>query len=165
MPALLPIRRSTRQNNAIRCVLAEAGRPLLPTEILIAAQAIVPSLGMATVYRNLKQLTEDGDVQVVELPGESPRYELCGAHHHHFLCHQCQRVFDIDTCPGDLQKIAPPGFTVADHDLTLYGTCPQCAPAPAAEAASPGGPVDAKPRSSAKARPGKGPACCTTPHG
>lgn len=164
MPALLPIRRSTRQNNAIRCVLAEAGRPLLPTEILMAAQTIVPSLGMATVYRNLKQLAEDGEVQIVELPGESPRYELCGAHHHHFLCRQCQRVFDIDTCPGDLQKIAPPGFTVADHDLTLYGTCPQCAPATTVK-----GPLSIEHSGTrtpnAKIKTGKAPVRCTASHG
>lgn len=133
MPAtsvLLPARRSTRQNHAIRAVLAAAGRPLLPTEILLAAQVAVPSLGLATVYRNIKQLMEDGDVHIVELPGDPPRYELAGKHHHHFHCQGCDRVFDIHACPGDLQTLAPRGFTVADHDLTLYGTCPECQPAP-----------------------------------
>jgi Fur family ferric uptake transcriptional regulator len=38
-------------------------------------------------------------------------------------------VFDVHACPGDLSRLAPPGFTVEDHDLTLYGRCRECAPA------------------------------------
>jgi Fur family ferric uptake transcriptional regulator len=121
--------RSTRQRTAIREVIAAAGRPLLPQEVLDAAQSQVPGLGIATVYRNLKALTLDGELRSVELPGENPRYELVGhGHHHHFQCTQCQRVFDVHACPGDLGKLAPQGFTVEDHDLTLYGKCGDCKP-------------------------------------
>jgi Fur family ferric uptake transcriptional regulator len=50
-------------------------------------------------------------------------------HHHHFQCQQCQKVFDVHACPGDLSRLAPPGFTVKDHDLTLYGDCKDCSAA------------------------------------
>ncbi|MGC3986064.1 MAG: transcriptional repressor [Pseudorhodoferax sp.] len=119
--------RSTRQRDAIRQALVQAGRPLLPPEILAAAQAEVPALGIATVYRNLKQLVEAGEVQSVELPGEAPRFEPGGHHHHHFSCTVCHRVFDVHACPGDMQKLAPPGFAVERHELTLYGRCDECA--------------------------------------
>lgn len=120
--------RSTRQRDAIRQALVQAGRPLLPTEILAAAQAEVPALGIATVYRNLKQLAEAGEVQSVELPGDAPRFEPGGHHHHHhFSCTVCHRVFDVHACPGDMQKLAPPGFAVERHELTLYGRCDECA--------------------------------------
>lgn len=120
--------RSSRQRDAIRQALVQAGRPLLPTEILAAAQAEVPALGIATVYRNLKQLAEAGEVQSVELPGEAPRFEPGGHHHHHhFSCTVCQRVFDVHACPGDMHKLAPAGFTVERHELTLYGRCSDCA--------------------------------------
>ncbi|CAN7720478.1 transcriptional repressor [Pseudorhodoferax sp. LjRoot39] len=120
--------RSTRQRDAIRQALVQAGRPLLPTEILAAAQIEVPALGIATVYRNLKQLAEAGEVQSVELPGDAPRFEPGGHHHHHhFSCTVCHRVFDVHACPGDMQKLAPPGFVVERHELTLYGRCDECA--------------------------------------
>lgn len=120
--------RTTRQRDAIRQALVQAGRPLLPTEILAAAQAEVPALGIATVYRNLKQLAEAGEIQSVELPGEAPRFEPGGHHHHHhFSCTVCHRVFDVHACPGDMQKLAPPGFAVERHELTLYGRCGECA--------------------------------------
>lgn len=122
--------RNTRQRTAIREAIASSARPLLPQEVLDAAQGQVPGLGMATVYRNLKGLLEDGEVQLVQLPGENPRYELAGhAHHHHFQCRQCQRVFDVTACPGNLAALAPPGFTVDDHELTLYGRCGDCSAA------------------------------------
>jgi Fur family ferric uptake transcriptional regulator len=121
--------RNTRQRNAIRDAIAQANRPLLPQEVLDAAQQEVPGLGIATVYRNLKVLLEQGELQAVNLPGENPRFERVGhQHHHHFQCRQCQRVFDVHACPGDLSRLAPQGFTVEDHDLTLYGRCKDCSP-------------------------------------
>lgn len=126
--------RNTRQRSAIRDAIAQAERPLLPQEVLDAAQQAVPGLGIATVYRNLKVLVEEGALQPVHLPGENPRFELVGRHHHHhFQCRQCQRVFDVHACPGDLSRLAPQGFTVEDHDLTLYGRCSDCTPPRAAK--------------------------------
>lgn len=120
--------RNTRQRSAIRDAIAQADRPLLPQEVLEAAQLQVPGLGIATVYRNLKALVEEGLLRPVNLPGENPRFELAAQrHHHHFQCSACQRVFDVHACPGNLAHLAPPGFTVDDHDLTLYGRCADCA--------------------------------------
>ena len=122
--------RSTRQRSAIREALQTAQRPLLPQEVLAAAQAQVPGLGIATVYRSLKALLDDGAIRLVALPGENPRYEtLDHGHHHHFQCTRCERVFDVHACPGDLSRLAPAGFTVEDHELTLYGHCRECQPA------------------------------------
>jgi Fur family ferric uptake transcriptional regulator len=121
--------RSTRQRAAIRDVIERAQRPLSPLEILGAAQAVVPELGMATVYRNLKSLTVEGELQTVTLPGEPARYELASqGHHHHFQCTGCQRVFDVRGCPGNLDALAPHGFTVERHEITLYGHCRDCKP-------------------------------------
>ena len=121
--------RSTRQRTAIREAIVSAERPLLPQEVLLAAQVEVPALGIATVYRNLKVLVDEGELRVVNLPGENPRFEPAEhQHHHHFQCTQCQRVFDVHACPGNLAALAPTGFTVEDHDLTLYGRCKDCQP-------------------------------------
>ena len=120
--------RSTRQRSAIRGAVESAGRPLSAPEILQNAQAEAPSLSIATVYRNLKHLVDDGVLLQVILPGENPRYELAHqGHHHHFQCRSCRRVFDVHACPGGLQHLAPPGFTIDGHELTLYGTCAECA--------------------------------------
>ena len=118
--------RSTKQRAAIREALQGADRPLLATEVLDMAQKSVPSLGIATVYRTLKALIEQESLQVVELPGENPRFEFAHGHHHHFCCKACGRVYDIHACPGDFGKMVPPGFQVSDHEVTLYGRCADC---------------------------------------
>lgn len=119
--------RSTRQRTAIHSAIELARRPLSPQEVLDTAQAEVLGLCLATVYRNLKSLLDEGDISLVNLPGDSARYESAKhSHHHHFQCHECKRVFDVHGCPGDLQQLAPKGFTVDHHELTLYGRCDEC---------------------------------------
>jgi Fur family ferric uptake transcriptional regulator len=119
--------RNTRQRSAIAEAVHDAGRPLLPHEILEHARRNVPTLSLATVYRNLKQLVDEGALQLVHLPGEAARYETAGrTHHHHFQCRQCDRVYDIPGCADDLGAMLPRGFTVEDHEITLYGRCADC---------------------------------------
>ena len=125
--------RRTRQRDAIREAVTRAGRPLTPPEILEAARAEIPNLGLATVYRTLKLLVDAEAVVQVELPGEPTRYEprpARGEHHHHFRCRTCATVYDIEGCPGGLGKLLPPGFTLESHDITLYGECDRCSDGP-----------------------------------
>ena len=122
-----PMERTTRQREAIHAVITTARRPLSPREVLDGARACVRGLGMATVYRTLKLLVEQGRVRAIHLPGDSPRFESAeSAHHHHFQCIRCHRVYDVPGCPGDMRRLAPRGFVVERHDLTLYGRCSTC---------------------------------------
>jgi Fur family ferric uptake transcriptional regulator len=118
----------TIQRRAIRAVFESTDGPLSPTEVLEAAQPSVPGLGLATVYRTLKMLTNRGWLTAVELPGDSKRYERSGKpHHHHFVCRVCEQAFDIDACSESLHGLVPDGFRVERHDLTLFGVCAECA--------------------------------------
>ncbi|MEJ2540484.1 MAG: transcriptional repressor [Gemmatimonadota bacterium] len=120
-------RRRTQQRKAIRSAFTQAGRPLSPEEVLELARAHVPSLGQATVYRNVGRLVEEGWLTEVSLPGESTRYEAASLpHHHHFLCRGCGRAFDIPACPGEMEELAPRGFVAESHEVVLYGRCPGC---------------------------------------
>lgn len=120
--------RDTQQRRAIRAVIEEAGRPLGPREVLDSARSQCPGLGIATVYRTLKAGVEGGWLRQVDLPGDAPRYEITGKqHHHHFHCRACDRVYEIDGCPGEgLRKLTPPGFSLEEHEVVLYGRCPEC---------------------------------------
>ena len=119
--------RNTRQRKAIQEVMAVAGRPLSPQELLEHAQGAVPGIGMATIYRNIKAMLEAGDIAAVSLPGGGDRYEIAGhEHHHHFHCRACDKVYEVHACPGDMKKLTPQGFVLESHELTLYGLCSQC---------------------------------------
>jgi Fur family ferric uptake transcriptional regulator len=124
--------RSTRQKSAVLEVLREAERPLTPQEIRLRAARKARGVGIATVYRGLRRLVDKGEVLPVELPGAAPRYEVAShGHHHHFLCNECGRVFEVHGCPGGIDQLAPRGFEVSGHEVTLYGRCADCAARPA----------------------------------
>ncbi|GMV10945.1 MAG TPA: transcriptional repressor [Gemmatimonadaceae bacterium] len=119
--------RNTRQRAAVRRALEAHGMPMRAQEVRDAAARDVPAIGLATVYRALRSLIEAGEVVTVELPGDTPRYELAHAHHHHhFRCRVCERVFEVEGCPGDLAALAPMGFSVDGHEVVLYGRCVGC---------------------------------------
>ncbi len=121
--------RNTRQRNAILKSIREADGPLSVGEVHGRSRLQIPGLGIATVYRAIKALREDGEVVLVELPGEGPRYEPVGrGHHHHFRCFSCEQTFDLSGCPVGIPRgtTLPGGYTVEDHSLTLYGRCSAC---------------------------------------
>jgi Fur family ferric uptake transcriptional regulator len=98
-----------------------------PEEILRSAQRAVPGIGLATVYRHIRQMVVRGELRAVSLPGAPDRYEPAGMeHHHHFLCRRCDRLYDVEECPGSFDELAPSGFHADAHDLVLYGTCAGC---------------------------------------
>lgn len=121
------MQRSTSQRKAIQDALARAQRALAPSEILDAARRDAPRLGIATVYRTIRALVEEGRLVPVELPGRPPRYELSGKpHHHHFYCRECAQVYPIEGCASGLGDLVPNGFHMEEHHVVLYGLCRTC---------------------------------------
>lgn len=88
-----------------------------------------PNISKGTVYRNLNQLVERGDIQKVELPGDMERYDhICGQHYH-IKCVRCGRIFDADMeIIKDLESRLKDrqGFLFLSHDIIFRGVCPQC---------------------------------------
>jgi Fur family ferric uptake transcriptional regulator len=137
--------RNTRQRQAVLDALAGAGRALTPAEILGLAQGSVASLNLSTIYRHLNALQADARIAKVLLPGQAPRFEAACAdaahaaehhHHHHFHCTVCDRVYALHACPGPLQELAPDGFIVESHEITLRGRCAACRGEPQAAVAA-----------------------------
>ncbi|HEY9239846.1 MAG TPA: transcriptional repressor [Burkholderiaceae bacterium] len=129
--------RNTRQRDAVLAAIDHAGRAMTPGEILAIAQAEVASLNLSTIYRHLNALQDEARIVKVLLPGQAARFEAaCGDahghgdahphHHHHFHCNGCDRVYALHACPGSMQDLAPAGFVVSAHEITLRGLCAEC---------------------------------------
>lgn len=126
--------RNTRQRDAVLAAIDHAGRALTPGEILALAQTAVASLNLSTIYRHLHALQDEARIVKVLLPGQPARFEAaCGGdhhdaahHHHHFHCSGCDRVYALHACPGPMQELAPAGFVVSAHEITLRGLCADC---------------------------------------
>jgi Fur family ferric uptake transcriptional regulator len=87
-------------------------------------------LGLATVYRTLGLLAEEGVIdQLSHRPGELC-YRWCGqGHHHHLVCSSCHRVVELDDCELEpwLERIAREhDFVTTGHRLEVSGLCPDC---------------------------------------
>ena len=122
------MKRMTIQRRAILGTLESCKRPLSPEEILDESRGEAESLNLATVYRNLNALLHDEQLVRVEVLGKPPRYELAGlGHHHHFLCQECDRMFDLPGCPGLAKRSVPRGFKVTGHEIVMFGRCKTCA--------------------------------------
>lgn len=123
----MPRQRNTRQRQAIEAVFEKTDRPLTPLEVLETAGKAVPRMGIATVYRALRDMVEEKILRSVDLPGQPPRYEKADLkHHHHFHCKACDKVYDLDGCLLRKDMILPEGFELQGHDITLTGLCPDC---------------------------------------
>lgn len=89
-------------------------------------------IGLATVYRVLAQLDEAGAISRQVFDGTKAVYEINnGEHHDHLVCLKCGRVreFDDSLIETRQQEIAAlNGYRLAQHNLTLYGYCPDCVP-------------------------------------
>ena len=121
----------TKHKVALADVFERAKRPLTPSEVWEEARKKIPSLGIATVYRAIKQFAADGQIRSVEVPGIAPHYESAARHHHHFfLCQQCKRLFDLIGCVRGIRSLAPDGFRVQQHEIVLFGDCSSCAGEP-----------------------------------
>jgi Fur family transcriptional regulator, ferric uptake regulator len=98
MEGFKSFRRNTQQRREIREVFERNDRPLAADEVLQLAQDRMAGLGIATVYRTIKALTDEGWLTPVKMPGAPLRYELRSKAHHHFHCLQCRKLFGLDGC-------------------------------------------------------------------
>ncbi len=124
------IRRSTRRNDVLDVFLT--------CEYHITANQLVelvhkknPKIGIATVYRTLKLITEAGIARAIEFGDGSVRYEhdFGHEHHDHIVCVRCGMFREIssDEIESEQDAIARKhGFVLLRHKMVLYGVCPVC---------------------------------------
>jgi len=100
-------------------------------ELAAAVRTRDRAASIATVYRCVAALAENGWLERVGEREGAALFTRCAAgdhHHHHVVCDGCGRV-EAAECP-----VAPvvsagevSGFVITRHEVTLYGLCPACA--------------------------------------
>lgn len=122
-------KRATRQLEAVFQALQ--GDPSHPfaDEIHRRVRKKLPRISLATVYRNLQRLVEDGKIRTVLLGERVARYDPEVSDHDHFICEGCGRVIDLfleRDRQVDLAPLVGDGYIVTSHTLTVYGVCQVC---------------------------------------
>jgi Fe2+ or Zn2+ uptake regulation protein len=87
-----------------------------------------PSISKATVYRNLGQMAEAGELVNIGSYGGAVHYDHNCHQHYHFICEACKRIFDVNFRFFRLDGQIPgmDGFEITAHKLTFSGLCSDC---------------------------------------
>lgn len=118
----------TRQRQVLLEVFAETGEHLAIDQVLERAQAQIPGLGYATVYRTMKLFTEAGIAHERRFQDGQTRYEPVelGVHHDHLICRTCGHIFEfedavIERRQGEVAR--EHGLRLVSHRHDIYGEC------------------------------------------
>jgi Fur family transcriptional regulator, ferric uptake regulator len=125
-----PASRSTRQKRAVEAAMSSSDDFRTAQEIHEALRRDGESVGLATVYRALQTLADQGQVDVLKTDAGEAVYRSCSrSHHHHLVCRQCGRTVEIEGPAVERWASAQArehGYADVSHTVELFGTCPAC---------------------------------------
>jgi len=123
-------RRSTKQRSAVSALLDEADAFLSAQDLHARLRERGDGVGLATVYRALQALVEDGDVDVLRTDDGESVYRRCSTgHHHHLVCRRCGRTVEVEgpTVESWARRVGSEhGFTAVEHVVEVFGVCGPC---------------------------------------
>lgn len=128
------MKRNTWQREAVRTALSEADGFISAQSLHGALRDAGTTIGLATVYRALTDLTDEGEADTLTQDGEA-LYRACtpDSHHHHLICRRCGATEEIEADPVETwarQVASEHGFTKAEHVVDIFGLCPACSRLP-----------------------------------
>ena len=140
-PALLEQFKSLLKNNTLKftkqrelvlkCLYSHQGH-FTPEDIhrLIKEEYPDVNIGIATVYRTLTLLENEGIASSISFGTQGKKYELgLKAHHDHLICSQCGAIIEFydETIEKKQEEIAERfNFQMQDHTMKIIGICQKC---------------------------------------
>ena len=124
-------RRVTRQRVALVDLLGELDDFRSAQDLHALLRDRGEGVGLATVYRTLQSLVDEGQLDVLRKDDGEASYRRCSpVHHHHLVCRSCRRTVEVTDPPVErwAERVAAEhGFADVDHQLEVFGTCGACA--------------------------------------
>jgi Fur family peroxide stress response transcriptional regulator len=100
-----------------------------PEEVFAAVKQRIPSISLATVYKNIHLFVESGVFRELSIHHGTLRVEMNSVPHHHMVCSICKKVSDLpDGVLGaqTTETILPNGFIVERISVDVIGICAAC---------------------------------------
>ncbi|MCX7648784.1 MAG: transcriptional repressor, partial [Elusimicrobiales bacterium] len=91
-------------------------------EVYYAVKKRMPNVSFATVYNNLKKMTDNKEIMEINF-GDKKRFDPDTSLHDHFFCVKCSRVFDI---PKVMKNVSYKNFKILSHMTYITGVCEDC---------------------------------------
>lgn len=125
-----PTRRMTRQRQVILEELRKVTSHPTADQLHQMVRHKLPGISIATVYRNLELLADEGQVLKLDVSGNQRRFDGTPMRHYHIRCSICGRVDDVHMevmAAVESRAADSSGYQVMSHTLEFTGICPQCA--------------------------------------
>lgn len=93
---------------------------------------IIPNISLGTVYRNLSQLSERGEILRLPCDGKMDHFDADIRPHYHFICNHCGCVKDIELPYAEImdqQANIKFDGVITKHTLLFEGFCKDCSDA------------------------------------
>jgi Fur family ferric uptake transcriptional regulator len=87
------------------------------------------AMGLATVYRHLRQLQQRGLIRCRHLPSGEALFAPVERDEHHLTCVDCGTTLVLEHCPMhnvQLHGDQAEGFQLLFHTLEFFGLCRNC---------------------------------------
>ena len=119
--------RESKQRDVVYKVVHESYDHPDAETVLLRCKQIMPTINLATVYRNLKTLSSEGLIKKISLTS-GDRFDTTTVSHAHFKCEKCGKFFDVQEIP--LDKIENSYYNgvgdVTSAEIILLGVCIDC---------------------------------------
>jgi Fur family ferric uptake transcriptional regulator len=91
-------------------------------------RAVGQKVGLATVYRTLQALLEEGQVDALRTNAGEVTYRSCESnrHHHHLVCRICGRTVEVEGPAVEKWAHATAekhGYRDVSHTVEIFGVC------------------------------------------
>ena len=121
--------RHTRQKDVIYAALTELGNHPTADMVYEHIHSAHPSISRATVFRVLRQLTENGQIARVSMFDAADCFDHNTVPHCHARCVRCHKIFDIYCEKPPISSFIDRNlseFEISDYSLLLEGLCADC---------------------------------------
>ena len=100
--------------------------------LYLLAAAQMPGISLRTVYQTLNDLSEMGELNLLDLGTGSSRFDPNVGVHQHLVCTECGGIHDVHVVGVEqLSPVGGPnGFVLDDTQVVFRGKCAECVAAP-----------------------------------
>ena len=119
----------SRQRDAIRSFLMSRKDHPTAEVVYDNVSKEFPNISLGTVYRNLAQLAENGDILKISTSANKEHFDGFVHRHFHFVCNKCDKIYDVDLDGMDEiknQAAEKLNADIEDYSLIFYGICENC---------------------------------------
>jgi len=122
----------TKQRELILKFLYEHEGHFTPEDIYILIKKNHPevNIGIATIYRTLTLLENEGIASSISFGTQGKKYEFgMRKHHDHLICTLCGEIIEFfdETIERRQEEIASQfNFRMHDHTMKIFGLCDKC---------------------------------------